>query len=134
MPDYLRQHALQIERVVGRTKPDAAHPRIEAEFLMGAGGAPLCRAYIEEGEEPKLQVRNTVLTLEMASAVAIAIDMALDWACEQTGRRKSMKVFSRLPERPAELSPHQAWEESQAVLKQASDAEIAKLLASKESA
>jgi len=73
------EHHLQIERVVHRGTVSAS-----AEFNHER--MRICSAHITEGYDPQVIIPTSICTIEEASALAIAIQMAIDWIAEEKAR------------------------------------------------
>jgi hypothetical protein len=85
----ITSHRVKIERVVTRGPGGAC-----AEFLLN-GEWFCCRAWIAIWGQ-RIQVRGTEMLPEQASAVAIAIQMALDWLEEESSHEnRSPEITER---------------------------------------
>lgn len=76
MIDSVSVHALQIERVIERS-----HTSAVAKFYHGK--KLLVEAWFAEPNVRKLNIEQVWISMEMASATAIAINMALEWLASQ---------------------------------------------------
>ncbi len=92
-----RVHRLQIERVIRR---GVLFGRAEAEFRL-MNGWMCCKAWIDRGL-PLIQVQPTVMSRERASAVAISIQMALDWIAEELASQPGRAIAPEAAPKEAE--------------------------------
>jgi hypothetical protein len=90
--------AVQLKRVV-REQLDPHF--VECEIWAYVDGVPpfhCCRAFIKEDGTPFLQARHAVMSLAEAETLEFALQVARDWVRDQLGIRKTMKLFSYLPD------------------------------------
>ncbi len=74
----ITEHRLQIERIILR-----GHSGPEATFLVGEWFC--CQAWFKDGV-PLIHSRGTVMTVEQASTVSIALQMACEWVAEEMAK------------------------------------------------
>lgn len=71
-------HDLKIERIV-----TSSFRSVRARFVYLKENIDLCYAICYEIDAPVIMPNSIMLTVEQASALSIAISMAIDWIAEQ---------------------------------------------------
>lgn len=67
-----------------------SHIVTQAEFKKLDGNWLCCRAFVEGGSPPMIEVRSTPLSVEEASIVSAALRQALDWVAEEVRKMEPM--------------------------------------------